>query len=1203
MGKSDLLKRISELENEIKNLNQVISSQTYEYQSDKNKNTSKDFLNIVRAEKNTIDSSTYSILIIYNKKIHYANPQLVKTSGYKLEELIEKPLINFVAKSEQKKVDDIFSNRILTTSKFNNFESKAIFKDGTILDVEVSVNGVLFEKKVGYQVNLRDISKRKLVEKNYKEIIEFAPIGFYKNTKKGKIMMANNVLAKILGFKNGNELIGKNLSDFYYSIEEREKLITKYNKTHHVQMENVEVKFKNKDGFPIWVLMTARAIKNNKQQTIQYDGFIIDISARKKQEEIQKLLLNISKNSYLDFSLKQYLSLTHKELKNIIKATNMYVALYHKDTDNYSFPYHMDEFEDYSSEDKFELKNSLTDLVRRTKKSYFVNQEIEKELQKKNHIILKGKPSPIWMGAPLMATSTNEAIGVIAIQDYQNENAFTRADLHSLEIIASNAGLFIERINNHQELQKAKIEAEEREERFKALFYENSSAMMIIEPTTGKIINTNNAAIDFYGYERHQLENMFIFDIITLPATQTMEEMSLALKNNKKFFNFKHKLADGSIRDVEVYSGKVILKGKPFLYSTIHDVTERRQAEEKILKLSTSIEQSPLSVVITDLEGRIEYANSYFSDLTGYKSSELIGQNPRVLKSGTHNNAFYKNLWSTIKSGHKWQGEICNKKKNGDLFWEKATISPIINNVGQITHFVGIKEDITDIREISQKLKFLADALEQVSECVSITNMEDIIIYVNNSFCNTYGYSKEELVGRHISFLYPKTIEQDQGKKVLTATISGGWKGEHINQRKDGTTFPILLSSAVIEDEIKNKIAMIGIAMDISEIKKSRSELIAAKNKAEESDRLKSAFLMNMSHEIRTPMNGILGFTNLLLEPDLSDENKEEFIHIIQKSGKRLLNTVNDIIEISKIEAGIEELKKSKFNLNDSILNLIKFFTTQANEKNIELVFKNRYLNQEIILESDFTKFESILTNLIRNAIKYSIKGKIQVSYKLQKEHILFCIEDKGIGIPKGRIEAIFNRFEQADIGDTKAQEGSGLGLSITKSYVEMMGGEIWVKSEEKKGSTFYFTIPNTSEDLPCTLEAEETPDMQLNNSMNDLNVLIVEDEEISAYYLSEILKNEVKMIYHVSSGKEAIEFCRNHPEFDLILMDIKLPDINGLEATKTIRTFNNTVIIIAQTAFATQKDKEIALNVGCNDYILKPIIREYLMEVITRNL
>ncbi|NVO11639.1 MAG: response regulator [Bacteroidales bacterium] len=387
--------------------------------------------------------------------------------------------------------------------------------------------------------------------------------------------------------------------------------------------------------------------------------------------------------------------------------------------------------------------------------------------------------------------------------------------------------------------------------------------------------------------------------------------------------------------------------------------------------------------------------------------------------------------------------------------------------------------------------------------------------------------------------------------------------------------------------------------------KEQNRNLALAKEKAEESDALKSAFLANMSHEIRTPMNGILGFTDLLKAPNLSDKKLNEYIDVIQKSGIRMLNTVNDIIDISKIDSGQMEIVLKTVNIIDEIDSLYTFFYHEAENKGLQIFLRKELTIKDALLKTDQAKFNSILTNLIKNAIKFTDQGFIEITCKRSDEYLWFSVKDTGIGIPDNRQKAIFNRFEQADINDMRAHDGSGLGLAISKAYVEMLGGEIYVKSIENEGSNFYFTIPYISPDLQNPAVKKTLIGNYMENQINNVKILIVEDDNISAIFLKESLEVLVlnAEIINVRTGEEAIATCKTIPDIDIILMDIKLPGIGGYEATQRIREFNQKVLIIAQTAFALLGDKEKAIDAGCDDYISKPINPEILLQIINKHL
>jgi len=391
------------------------------------------------------------------------------------------------------------------------------------------------------------------------------------------------------------------------------------------------------------------------------------------------------------------------------------------------------------------------------------------------------------------------------------------------------------------------------------------------------------------------------------------------------------------------------------------------------------------------------------------------------------------------------------------------------------------------------------------------------------------------------------------------------------------------------------------LAASEEKIRATNEELLIAKEKAEESDRLKSAFLANMSHEIRTPMNGILGFSDLLKEPNLSGEEQKKYIEIIEKSGARMLNIINDIIDISKIESGQIKLSMSETNVNDKLEYIYTFFKPEAEKKGLKFSLKNKLLSKEATIITDPDKFLAILINLVKNAIKYTNEGTIEFGCENKGKYFEGFVKDTGIGIPKDRQEAIFERFIQADIEDKMARQGAGLGLAITKAYTEMLGGKIWLESEEGIGSTFYFTLPYKTEPEEKIVVQNVLPSDKADSQISNLKILIVEDDETSEMLISINVKEFCNKVIKARTGAEAIEACRNIPDIDLILMDIQMPDLNGYEATRQIRQFNKDVVIIAQTAFGLIGDRGKSLAAGCNDYISKPINKTELLALMQK--
>nr|WP_256367562.1 MULTISPECIES: response regulator [unclassified Lentimicrobium] len=378
-------------------------------------------------------------------------------------------------------------------------------------------------------------------------------------------------------------------------------------------------------------------------------------------------------------------------------------------------------------------------------------------------------------------------------------------------------------------------------------------------------------------------------------------------------------------------------------------------------------------------------------------------------------------------------------------------------------------------------------------------------------------------------------------------------------------------------------------------------KLIISKDKAEESDRLKTAFLANMSHEIRTPMNGILGFTELLKEPELTGQEKDKYIEIIQKSGDRMLNTVNDIIEVSKIETGLLKAVYGNTSINKVLEELHEFFELEVNNKGMKLEFHADLKDEDSFVKTDNSMLVSIITNLVKNAIKYSENGIIKFGYQQKSDSLLFFVKDEGIGISKEKQDSIFNRFTQEKQDKSKVVEGSGLGLSISKAYIELLGGKIWVESELGKGSCFCFSHPHDKarNDKEPINKKSAHPTLNFKGK----SLLITEDEDYVFAFLNQVLlKSEIEITW-AQNGQEAIDACVDKKHFDAILMDINMPVMDGYEATKTIKKQFPNIPIIAQTAFAIKGDKEKIIAAGCDDYLSKPIDIDLLMRTLTKHI
>jgi len=633
--------------------------------------------------------------------------------------------------------------------------------------------------------------------------------------------------------------------------------------------------------------------------------------------------------------------------------------------------------------------------------------------------------------------------------------------------------------DKEQELFEAKIAAEECESKFRNIF-EHSSVGKALTGMDGHIITANKAYCDFIGYTQEEIQTMswrtitFTEDIPKLDdVIQTLLNGVITTVNFEK--RYRHKNGNTVWAFVTVFLQRDKDGNAEYYITSIIDITHLKHSEERIKILSLATEQNPASIVITDSNGVIEYINSKFSKLTGYSFNEAIGKNSSILKSGKTTQEEYRNLWKTITSGNVWHGSFQNRKKNGDIYYENAIISPILDKKGHITNYLSVKEDITNQVQSEKLIRTLTKAIEQSPSSIIITNAEGKIEFMNKKFRSSMQYTLNEVKGKQPRIFNPGHQPKELYDLMWITLRSGKvWEGEFLNRKKDKSHFweNVIISPLLSKDDsISNYII---IMEDITEKRRMLDALIKAKEKAEESDRLKTAFLHNISHEIRTPMNAIIGFSTFLGDPDLDDYKRKQFIEIIAKSSNQLLSIITDIINISTIEAGQEKISEIEFDLHSTLCHISKEFQLIALKQNIciNLIPSSNHKGNSIV--TDETKLIQIIHNLLVNALKFTKQGHINFGYNIKETMVEFFVEDTGIGISPDMHKEIFKRFSQVDASSTRNNGGSGLGLSISKAYVELLGGEIWLKSTLDKGSTFYFTIPYKTAITNTALEYEQ---------------------------------------------------------------------------------------------------------------------------------
>ncbi len=531
----------------------------------------------------------------------------------------------------------------------------------------------------------------------------------------------------------------------------------------------------------------------------------------------------------------------------------------------------------------------------------------------------------------------------------------------------------------------------------------------------------------------------------------------------------------------------------------IYEIAEKNEIEVLLRKLSQAIEQSPASIVLTDTAGRIEYVNPKFSEVSGYNLSEVIGKNPRFLKSGKKSVSDYINLWNTIKSGKEWRGEFSNKKKNGEIYYESIIVSPIFDEKGSITNYLAVNEDITqkkrseDIKEVTYNIAQAVTIASDLSDLIDRIHflMKDLID-VTNYYLALYDKKTDTFYLPHYED-QKDSISFFKADKTLTAYLLRSKKSmllkeQDIKELKDSGIVKSIGQSAkswlgvplynendvigvfvvqsyenenAFTEEDKEMLEFVSHEMShaIQKIK-SDEELKKALEKAELSDKLKSAFLANISHEIRTPLNSILGFTKLVTEEDITIEKKKEFSKMIKNNVDQLLSIINDILDFSLLETGQFRLNKKEFDIDKLIKELRKEYHHCTNERGIELKVSPGHLNIEIFINSDISRVRQILRNLLNNALKFTKSGFIEIGHYLEGKEVVIYVKDSGIGISKEFENQIFQSFTQVEKSKSRKYNGNGLGLALSKRIVEKLDGKIWFESEIGIGSTFYISLP-----------------------------------------------------------------------------------------------------------------------------------------------
>jgi hypothetical protein len=782
---------------------------------------------------------------------------------------------------------------------------------------------------------------------------------------------------------------------------------------------------------------------------------------------------------------------------------------------------------------------------------------------------------------------------------------------------------------------------------YEALFESENRYKMVVDAAEEGIWDWTVATDDVYysdkwkaqvGYLPNELANKFSSweellhpDDIDRMHAQVESYLKNPIDHFLAEFRLKHK--NGSYRWIRNKATSVLNdKAEVVRMVGAHtDITEEIIAKQELIeserKYRLLFELLPYGGEIIDVNGYILEVSPGTSKMLGYTVEEMKGKHFSNFVSA-RDLVTFKEKFPLVSEGKNEIGEMTMIKKNG----EKVTViragQPIVNKPGEVEAILSLSVDITERKKIETELfeksktieakndeyikinNELKSAIEKAEEnenrlLTFINTIPDIVCYkdgdgrwllANQADLDLFKLEGVDYKGKTDLELADLTHPVYRESFMNCAqTDSVTWEKGSINKEieviytvtGEKKIFDVIKIPIYFTNGKRKSLAVIG--RDITQLLNTQERLIKAKEKAEESNLLKSAFLANMSHEIRTPMNGILGFSQLLGTPDLSPLKIKEYTDIITLSGKHLLTIIDDIIEIAKIDAGQTRILKKVVNVNKVIHDLFAFFNSPENKllsKDLKLTINTPLNDDEVHILTDEMRFRQIFTNLINNALKFTEKGYVEFGYTKNNDFLNFYVKDSGIGIHPSKHTLIFERFTQANSNTEKLYGGTGLGLAISRAYSKLLGGQINLESEPGKGSTFYFSIPYDKSDSE---PIKKTDVFETEFEANNQNILVVEDNEINIEYLKEILADISLKMNFVQTSKDAIQFVKTK-KVDLILMDIKLPDQDGNFTIKEIRKFNPGIPIIAQSAFAFENEKLKSFEAGCNEYIVKPI-------------
>jgi PAS domain S-box-containing protein len=1064
-------------------------------------------------------------------------------------------------------------------------------------------------------------------EEKYKQLQENLPIGLFQSSPEGKFEYANRWAAKILKYRSPEELMNKNASDLYADAEIRTEVIKSL--TEKGFLEDTEVRLKCKDNSVIWAVINAKAVYKNKMP-VYFDGYIYNITERKKA--LEKLQDNEELFRALSENLKSALYVFNTE--GIFEYVNPA----------------MTEITGYAEKELlskrfYEIVHpDFVDIVKKRGFGRISGKEVPKTYEIKlltkngsvkwieisaSRSVIKGSPVVVGLGVDISEHKNVVEFIQQSEQKYKTLYSFFRLMADNVEDMIWAKDLNGKYIFANKTMCNKLLLAKNVEEPIgkNDMFFVDRERKKHPDNrdwhTFGELcVNTDKVVIKSKKPERFDeygnVRGKFLFlDVIKTPLWDENGQM-IGTVGSARDVTKEREIEDERLRFEKLQAVMYRISAASGTTSDLKELITVIRGE-----LASVIDTTNFFVALYDSE-KDEINLPFFADEKDHFTTFPVGKSLTSLVIRQKKSLLIKgeNLKELEDSGLIEPMGTPSKVWLGVPLMVKDTILGVLvvqnyhdekaftrNELelmeyvsSQIGYAISQKHADEELKESEKRLRLIIDA---VPHMIFAKDKSGTFILANKATADAYGLSVKEVEGHKQSELHKISDEiqkfehddllifQNREASISTEDVFTDYQGdEHVLQT---LKIPLQFGN-------HKGMGILGVAIDITERKKTEIELNFAKDKAEESDRLKTAFLANMSHEIRTPMNAIIGFSELLNDSDLTDENKKEFIRLISESSKMLLNLIEDIIDVAKIEAEQMKIMKSSCHINQILDELASYFTGELNKssnKKIKIKAIKGDSNPKFAIVTDTLRFKQILNNLIGNALKFTNHGTVEFGYEIMNEKtIQFFIKDTGIGLPHDKLGVIFERFRQAEESTTKEYGGTGLGLTISRKLIELLGGKIWVESELDIGSTFYFTLPYI---LPKGTDKTK-PFTGLSDKYNwaGKTIVVAEDENSNFELLKATLSRTNATIFRAHNGNEAVELCLNK-KVDLVLMDIRMPEMNGYEATELIKSDNPGLPVISLTAYAMADDRDKSLQVGCDDHISKPIKPIELIERVSR--